>query len=121
MTSNPMNCMSEIGKPLQVDPRIASLLAENERLRAALRDYGQHQQKSCLDLPATETQFCYCGLTAALAGSSVETTARHYMVRGRFLPLSENGVLMVGLDPMPESTHEVVIVDSPEKKSGESP
>lgn len=45
----------------------ATAYEQRDRLRAALRDYGQHQQKSCLDLPATETQFCYCGLTFAIA------------------------------------------------------
>lgn len=33
-----MNCMSEIGKPLHVDPRVASLLAENESLRWSLSE-----------------------------------------------------------------------------------
>lgn len=47
------------------------------RLRDALDDYGQHQQKSCLDLPATENKFCYCGLNAARNGERSPDTIPH--------------------------------------------
>jgi len=58
---------------------VGRLRAEVARLRQALDDFGQHQQKSCLDLPASETKFCYCGLNFALNGeqSAVETPALH--------------------------------------------
>lgn len=75
------------------------LSAELDRLRAALRDYGQHQQRACLDLPATETQFCYCGLTAALAEQPGETPLFQFgvgpgQIRKQSIPLSE-GVIKV--------------------------
>ncbi len=34
--SNPSNCLSQVGKPIEIDPRLSAALLEIERLRAAL-------------------------------------------------------------------------------------
>jgi hypothetical protein len=69
-------------------------------------------------------------LTTALRkvskGSAVEMTPRQrYLIRGRLLPLSENGVFQVGLGEsvnIHEATHEVYLVESPARRdSPESP
>jgi hypothetical protein len=50
------------------DTLMREAVDEIERLHKALEEYGQHQSKACLELPATEKSFCYCGLTAELEG-----------------------------------------------------
>ena len=45
---------------------LAALADRLERMQKIIEDYADHQRKSCRDLPASETGFCYCGLSFAL-------------------------------------------------------
>lgn len=53
--------------PARADKRILTLIGEVKRLRAALRQYGQHTER-CELVQLDESDCCSCGLEKALRG-----------------------------------------------------
>ena len=93
--------------------RQAELARRLRKAAKAVFDNGDESSDMCLVLCEDAR-----GAAATLEGMiPLEQRApKHYIVTGNFLPLSDNGVVETGLRVIPESTHEVLIVDPPKDR-----